>query len=59
MSSSTKSRPILYKPLHETIQSLIKNFDAIAEERRVVLKQLSDFDEAKARRNESVELIFI
>ena len=59
MSNSTKSRPTFYKPLHETIQSLIKNFDAITEERRVVLKQLSDFVEAKARRNESVKLIFI
>jgi hypothetical protein len=37
MSNVTKSRVALYKPLDETIQSLIKNFDAIPAERKSIL----------------------
>jgi arsenate reductase len=59
MSNVTKSRVALYKPLDETIQSLIKNFDAIPAERKSILKQLTDFVETKAKKNEKIELIFI
>lgn len=59
MSYQTKSKVTFYKPLEETIQSLIKNFDAIPAERKVILKQLTDFIEAKAKKNEKIELIFI
>jgi len=59
MATQTKSKVTFYKPLEETIQSLTKNFDTIPAERKAILKQLTDFIEAKAKKNEKVELIFI
>lgn len=59
MSNQTKSKVTFYKPLEETIQSLIKNFDNIPADRKAILKQLTDFIEAKYRKNEKIELIFI
>lgn len=59
MSTVAKSKVILYKPLEETIQSLIKNFNSIPDTRKHILKQLTDFVETKVKKNEKAELIFI
>jgi arsenate reductase len=59
MPNSTKSKIALYKPLEENIQSLIGTFHTISTERKEILKQLSDFVEAKARNKKKIELIFI
>jgi len=59
MSNSTQSKVKFHKTLDETIHSLVKNFDTIPAERKVILKQLTDFIEAKAKKNEKIELIFI
>jgi arsenate reductase len=59
MSNSTKSRVSFYKPLEETIQSLVKTFDSIPADRKLILKQLTDFVRAKAKQNEKIELVFI
>lgn len=50
---------VLYKPLTDTILSLTKHFDNIPSERKVILQQLADYVETKARRQEKIELIFI
>ncbi|HYG19604.1 MAG TPA: protein-tyrosine-phosphatase [Ohtaekwangia sp.] len=59
MSTPAETRVVFYKPLAETIQTLINDFDGISEGRKTILKQLSAFVEAKARKNEKTELIFI
>jgi arsenate reductase len=59
MLRSAKSQKIFHKRLDGTIQSLITNFDAIPAERKLILKQLTNFVEAKAGNNEKIELIFI
>ena len=59
MSTVAKSKVTLYKPLEETIQSLIKNFNSIPDTRKHILKQLTDFVETKVKKNEKAELIFI
>lgn len=59
MSNLSSSKVTFYKPLQETIQLLIKNFKAIPEERKQILKQLAEFVEGKIKRNEKIELIFI
>lgn len=59
MPNVTKPGIAFYKPLDETIQSLIKNFEAIRAERKAILKQLTAFVEAKAKKNEKIDLIFI
>lgn len=48
-----------YKPLEQTIQSLIKDFASIPAERKSVLKQLTDFVAAKAKKKEVIDLVFI
>jgi arsenate reductase len=59
MSNLTKPTVTFYKPLEEVIHSLTNNFNAISEDRKLVLKQLTDFVEAKAKTNSKIELIFI
>jgi arsenate reductase len=59
MSNSTKSRVALHKTLDETVQSLVINFGTIPTERKEILKQLTDFVQAKAKNHEKIELIFI
>lgn len=59
MSTLTKSKVIFYNPLEETIQSLTKNFNSITDNRKHILKQLTDFIEAKVKKNEKIELLFI
>lgn len=59
MSILIKSKVTFYKPLEETIQSLIKNFNSIPSNRKDLLKQLTDFVESKVKKNEKIELIFI
>lgn len=59
MSTLTKTKVIFYHPLEETIQSLTKNFNSIPDNRKHILKQLTDFIEAKVKMNEKIELIFI
>jgi arsenate reductase len=59
MSNASKSRAAFYKPLNETIQALTENFDNIPQERREILKQLSDYIQAKAKKGVKTELIFI
>ena len=57
--TSTQSKVAFYKPLEETIHSLIKNFDTIPNERKAILKQLVDFIEGKTKKKEKIEIIFI
>jgi arsenate reductase len=59
MSHSPQSKVTFYKSLEETIKSLVKNFDAIPAERKEILKQLTDYVQAKTKKNEKIELIFI
>lgn len=53
------SKPHFYKTLNETIQGLVKTFDAIPAERKQILRQLTDFVESKSKKGEKIELIFI
>lgn len=46
------------KPLENTIKSLVNNFSSISDDRKPILKQLTDFVEFKLKANEKAELIF-
>ena len=59
MTDLTRSKVTFYTPLEKTIETLTGNFGAIPEERKPILKQLTDFVETKARKNEKIEMIFI
>jgi arsenate reductase (thioredoxin) len=48
-----------YKPLENTINTLISQFDTIPDDRKVILKQLTDFIQGKQKSNHKIELIFI
>ncbi|WP_276369444.1 protein-tyrosine-phosphatase [Chryseolinea sp. H1M3-3] len=48
-----------YKPLENTINTLINQFDTIPDDRKVILKQLTDFIKGKQKSNQKIELIFI
>jgi len=55
----TQPKIPLYKPLENTIESLVNNFGSISADRKPILKQLTEFVESKLKSNEKVELIFI
>lgn len=59
MSTLLKTSATFYKPLEETIQSLVKSFDSIPESRKAILKQLTDFIENKIKNKQPINLIFI
>jgi arsenate reductase len=59
MPSTLNAKVEFYKPLENTIKSLINQFDTISSERKAILKQLTDFIEDKRKRNQKIELIFI
>lgn len=59
MSQSERIKPEFYKSLHETIKALVNEFGTISDERKQLLKQLTDFVESKTTKNEKTELIFI
>lgn len=59
MASYTISDGKFFEPLQTTINDLVKGFDSIPEERKKILKQLTDFVERKQSSNEKIELIFI
>lgn len=59
MSSLSKTKVQFYKPLENTIQSLIKQFGTIPDDRKAILKQLTNFIEGKIKSEQKIELIFI
>jgi arsenate reductase (thioredoxin) len=59
MSTALKSKVAFLKPLENTIKSLINKFDTIPDDRKKILKQLTEFVETKISKNEKIELIFI
>lgn len=48
-----------YKPLKNTIRSLELQFDTILDERKALLKQLTEFISNKIKSDKKIELIFI
>lgn len=59
MSATSKLKVEFYKPIESTIHSLIKQFDSIPDDRKDILKQLTDFIEGKVKSNQKIELVFI
>lgn len=59
MTSITHPKIQLYKPLENTIKSLINNFSSISADRKPILKRLSSFVESKLKSNQKAEVIFI
>lgn len=59
MPSTLKSKVKFYEPLENTIQLLLKQFDTIPDDRKAVLKQLTEFIENKLKTNQEIKLVFI
>lgn len=59
MPSTLKSKMKFYEPLENTIQLLLKQFDTIPDDRKAVLKQLTEFIENKLKTNQEIKLVFI
>lgn len=59
MTSMMPEKFRLYKPLENVIKSIVDNFSSIPEDRKPLLKQLTDFVETKLKSNQKAELIFI
>ena len=57
--SNPKTQVALHNTLDKTVRSLANNFSTISPERKEILKQLTDFVQAKARNQEKIELVFI
>ena len=55
----SKSNIQFYPELEKNIDSLIAEFDSISGARKSLLKELTDFIEARTRKNEKIELVFI
>lgn len=51
--------PTLYHPIENYISSIKKEFDQIQQERKEVLKELSDYIESKTKNEKPVKLTFI
>jgi arsenate reductase (thioredoxin) len=59
MSNTSKPKVAFYPPLEDTILSLTKTFDSIPGERKAILREITDYVESKARKNEKIDLVFI
>ncbi len=59
MSFSTEKKVTLYAPVAKNIETFIKEFDQIPEDRKKALKKLALFVESKVKAGEKAELIFI
>lgn len=59
MSQTQQTQISFYHPLERTIRELKKMFDQIPAERKKILKELTDFVQAKSSRGEKIDLIFI
>ena len=58
MSSNSQTLS-LYSTLEKTIQDLIKNFGAISDDRKKILRQLTSFVDQKVQAAQQADLIFI
>lgn len=56
---SSRSNTQFYPTLEKSIAKLIAQFDSIPDARRILLRQLTDFIEARVRKQDKIELIFI
>ena len=59
MSHQSRKRLALSPLLGNTIETLVSRFDLIPEERKNILVQLTDFVQAKSKKQEKILLIFI
>ncbi len=59
MPPSANPKVEFYKPLENTVNTLTSQFDTIHEDRKAMLKPLTDFIKGKLKNNQKIELIFI